>query len=171
MRRTRTAVVLGLAASLALVAAGCGGAGNGGDGEGTIEIGGEQANDHGRSDVSGETSIEFELDDNYFEPTILEGEAGQTLTLEAFNEGDSPHTFTIDGTDVDEELQAGDRAEIEVTFPESGALVFHCHFHDGQGMRGALSVGGSLEVTSGGGGEDDANHGEADQEDDDEGKY
>jgi hypothetical protein len=71
----------------------------GGD-EGTITIAGENANDHGTEDVSGESSIEFELDDVYFEPTVLQGEAGQTITLEAFNEGAE--------------------ATIEITFPESG---------------------------------------------------
>ncbi len=145
MRRRRNAATLALAASLVLVAAGCGDGGTEGN-DGTVEIGGGRANDHGRADVSGERSIAFELDDHYFEPTILEGEGGQTVTLEAFNEGDAPHTLTIDGTHTDEVLQPGDRAEIEVTFPDSGAVVFHCHFHDGQGMRGALSVGGSLEV-------------------------
>jgi hypothetical protein len=40
----------------------------GGD-EGTIQIGGQRANDHGAEEVSGETSVEFELDDFYLEPT------------------------------------------------------------------------------------------------------
>jgi plastocyanin len=120
---------------LVMVAASCGG-----DEGGTITLGGENANDHGTEDVSGESSIEFELDDFYFEPTLLQGEAGQTLTLEAFNEGDEAHTFTSDELGVDEELQPGGETSIEVTFPDSGQVVFICRFHDSQGMRGALEV-------------------------------
>jgi plastocyanin len=111
----------------------------GGD-EGTIQIAGQGANDHGAEDVSGETSVEFELDDFYFEPTVLRGAAGQTLTLEAFNEGDEPHTFTSEELGVDQELRPGDETSIDITFPDSGQVVFICSFHDSQGMRGAIEV-------------------------------
>lgn len=121
---------------LALIAASCGGDDDGG----SITLGGESANDHGTEDVSGEDSIEVELDDFYFSPTVLQGEAGQTLTLEIFNEGDSAHTFTSEELGVDEELQPGDEATIQVTFPDSGQTIFLCRFHDGRGMRGALEL-------------------------------
>jgi plastocyanin len=111
-----------------------------GDDEGTIQIGGQRANDHGAEEVSGETLIEFELDDFYFEPTVLRGDAGQSLTLEAFNEGDEAHTFTSDELGVDQELGPGDETSIDITFPESGQVVFICRFHDAQGMRGAIEV-------------------------------
>ena len=131
--------------AVALLAAGCGGeegdkAQQGGVAQegGTITVGGEKANNHGTKDVSGETSVEFELDDFYFEPTILEGAPGRAVTLEAFNEGDSSHTFTLEEQNVDEQLQPGDELEIQVTFPDSGTIVFICRFHAGQGMRGAL---------------------------------
>ncbi len=141
MRRTGFARLFVLLAVLALVGAACGdGGGEGGDEESTITIEGADANDHGSEQATGMSSIEFELDDFYFSPTVLEGEAGQTLTLEAFNEGAEPHTFTVEG-DVDEELRPEGRTEIDVTFPDSGVLVFECRFHAGQGMRGALSVG------------------------------
>jgi plastocyanin len=111
----------------------------GGD-EGTIQIDGQSANDHGDEEVSGETAVEFELDDFYFEPTVLRGEAGQSLTLEAFNEGDEAHTFTSDDLGVDQELGPGEEASIDITFPDSGQVVFICRFHDAQGMRGAIEV-------------------------------
>jgi plastocyanin len=129
-RRIALALALVLAATVAC----------GGEDEGTIRIGGETANDHGTEDVSGETSIEFELDDFYFEPTVLQGEAGQALTLEAFNEGDQPHTFTSDELGVDEEVEPGGETSIDITFPDSGQVVFICRFHDAQGMRGAVEV-------------------------------
>lgn len=130
MRRTRLVAPL---AALAVVATACGGGG------GTITIDGQEANDHGSEEVVGESTVEFELDDFYFGPTVLRGGAGQTLTLEAHNEGENPHTFTIEGG-VDEEVQPGDTAEIEVTFPDSGTLLFACTFHASQGMRGGLEV-------------------------------
>lgn len=132
----RHRIVLGPLLVLALVAVACGGDEEGG----TTMLGGERANDHGTEDVSGESSIAFELDDFYFEPTVLRGEAGQTLTLEAENEGENAHTFTSEELGVDEELQPGDETTIEVTFPDSGQVVFICRFHAGQGMRGAIEV-------------------------------
>src|SRR5688500_12042803 len=42
---------------------------------------GETANFHEEADVVDEDSIELELDDNYFEPTIMSGKAGQEITL------------------------------------------------------------------------------------------
>ena len=136
---------------------GGGGDGHGGHGEedageghaaqGTKEIGGFEATYHGSTDVSGMTEFQLELDDSYFGPTVLEGEAGQELALGLYNEGGVSHTFTIDEEGIDEELPSGaDGIEIEVAFPDSGALVFYCRFHRDQGMVGALSVGGSLET-------------------------
>jgi plastocyanin len=107
----------------------------------TSQIGGQTANNHGTEDVSGETSVELELDDFYFEPTVLRGDAGQSLTLEAFNEGDQAHTFTSEDFGVGQELAPGDETSIDVTFPDSGQVVFICRFHDSQGMRGAIEVG------------------------------
>jgi plastocyanin len=130
----RRGVAPGLLVLMMLVAASCG------DEAGTITLGGETANDHGTEEVAGESSIELELDDFYFEPTVLRGEAGQSITLEVFNEGDEAHTFTSDELGVDEELQPGDETTIDVTFPDSGQVVFFCRFHDAQGMRGALEV-------------------------------
>jgi plastocyanin len=159
----RTGAAMVFAVALFLVAASCGGneqptGGGGGQGGseeegGTITVAGEEATDHGTEDVAGMSSVELEMDDSYFEPTVLSGEAGQSLTVELTNEGGNQHTFTVDSLDVDVSLAAGDTGEAEVTFPDSGALLFYCQFHDDLGMRGALSVGGDLQAaTTGGGG-------------------
>jgi plastocyanin len=142
------------AVAVALVASACGGTDDPTvSGGGTITIAGQEANDHGTEDVAGASELEVELDDFYFEPTVLQGEAGQTLTLSLFNEGDNPHTFTIEDQDVDEELEPGQEGvTVDVTFPDSGVVLFTCRFHAGQGMLGGLSVGGSLEGAAGGGG-------------------
>lgn len=147
---------------MALMAAGCaeeqqaaggGGGGSSEEGGGTIQIAGQEATDHGSEDVTGAGEIELEVDDFYFSPTVLEGDAGETLTVNLFNEGNAPHTFTIDELGVDEELQPGQEGvTAEVTFPDSGALVFFCRFHASGGMRGGLSVGGDLAAAAGGSG-------------------
>ena len=118
-----------------------------GGGDETTTIGGLTANDHGTVDVSKLEAFDLELDDSYFGPTVLNGAAGQQLALNLYNEGDLPHTFTIDEGTLDRELQPGDEGvTADVVFPNSGALVFYCRLHREQGMVGALSVGGSLEV-------------------------
>lgn len=178
MRPRRATTLIALALSLGLLAAACGGADDPtidgpSDGGGTIDIAGRTANDHGTQDATGANELTFELDDNYFEPTVLLGEAGQTLTLELENAGQRAHTFTIDALGVDVELARGASEQVEVTFPDSGATVFHCHFHEGVGMVGALSVGGSLEPAAGSAdehGEEHETEGESGGEND-EGKY
>ena len=125
-------------------------AGEGHAAQGTKEIGGVEATFHGSTDVAAMSEFELELDDSYFGPTVLEGEAGQELSLGLHNEGGLPHTFTIDEAGIDEELSSGaEGVSVDVTFPDSGALVFYCRFHRDQGMVGALSVGGSLETAGG----------------------
>lgn len=102
--------------------------------------GGETANFHGEADVTGDDSQELELDDNYFEPTILTGTAGQELTLELFNEGGNIHNFSITEQNISEDLEKGGKKEVTVTFPAEGALRFFCQYHQELGMRGELKV-------------------------------
>ena len=118
-----------------------GGSGGGAEQEGgTIQIEGKNANDHGEADVSGESEVDLEQDDFYFEPTVLTGEAGQTISVHIENEGDATHNFSITDQDIDEDVDAGDEADVDVTFPESGTVVFFCKFHEAQGMVGGLEV-------------------------------
>jgi plastocyanin len=130
------AVALGLV-SIVLVAS-CGGGDDESSEGGTTTIGDVSANDHGTKDVSGESEVEVELDDDYFEPTVLEGTPGQKVTLELENEGGSEHNLTIDELQIDQDVEPGDKAEVEVTFPDSGTLTFFCKYHRGQGMAGAF---------------------------------
>ncbi len=52
------------------------------------------------------TSVE--LADFAFRPDCLSADAGATIALE--NTGDAPHTFTVEGTDVDVNVTPGPRA-------------------------------------------------------------
>jgi plastocyanin len=146
MRLLRGVVAVAAVAVFALAVTACGGSnGDESSGEGgSTTIAGMTAELHGTKDVSGETGkVEIELDDDYFAPTILEGEPGQTVTLELRNEGNSTHTLTISDQGVDQEVQPGDEAEVDVTFPQSGELAFVCRFHESNGMVGALDVAGT----------------------------
>jgi plastocyanin len=139
----RRVPLLALAFVLLLAVAACGGGGYGGDKsseEGTTTtIGGQAVESHGTKDVSGETGkVEIEMYDNYFEPTVLEGMPGQKVTIELKNEGETAHTFTMAEQSIDQEVQPGDEAEADVTFPESGELTFVCKFHGSSGMVGAF---------------------------------
>jgi len=101
---------------------------------------GSEANFHEEDDVSDLEELELELDDNYFEPTVIIGRAGQELTLNLFNEGGNIHNFSVTGQNISQDLRAGGREVVEVTFPDSGAVTFFCEYHAGLGMRGELRV-------------------------------
>jgi plastocyanin len=163
-------VVIVAACALLFVAAGCGSSSSSSGGRTTTEesggvgqraIAGVKANDHGTKAVEDDGKTEVEMDDFYFEPTVLEGKPGQKVTLELKNEGNTEHSFTIDSEKVDRELGPGEEAEVDVTIPKSGVVSFYCKFHKSSGMAGALAVtgqsGGSGGMTtdtgtSGGGG-------------------
>jgi plastocyanin len=145
-----------IAAAVVLLAAGCGGSGGssktaGGEsgGGGKKTIAGIRANDHGSKNVSGEAEVE--LDDFYFEPTVLRGKPGSQVTLELRNEGSTEHNFSIDTQSIDKDVEAGEDAKVTVTFPKSGEISFYCKYHKGMGMAGALAAGGTGAMTGEGG--------------------
>jgi plastocyanin len=134
--KTGSASSFSVLIALMLVTAAC----SGDEGGGRITVGGETANDHGSQDVSGETEVDLELDDFYFAPTVLTGSAGETLTVHLENEGDAEHNFSLSDQGIDQDVEAGEEAEVNLTFPDSGTLVFFCKYHQDMGMRGALRV-------------------------------
>ncbi len=151
-------VVIVAGCVLLLAAAGCGSSSSSSSGGTTTEesggggqktIAGVKANDHGTKAVEDNGKTEVELDDFYFEPTVLEGKPGQKVTLELKNEGETEHTFTIDSQNVDQDLGPGEEAEVDVTIPKSGVVSFYCKFHKSSGMAGALAVTGQEGGTGG----------------------
>lgn len=148
--------------ALAAAAAGCGSSsssGGGGSastaasGQGAkTRIAGVDANDHGTKTVA--KDAEVELDDYYFDPTVIQGKAGQKVTLELKNEGKVEHSFTLAAQGIDKTLSPGGSTKVTVTIPASGAVSFYCKFHKGSGMAGALAVegqgaGGSMPGSGG----------------------
>ncbi len=144
MGRTRLARLLVLFLALGLVASACskkktettGSAGGGGQ----MTIGSDKANNKGTTSISGKDEVSVELDNFYFKPTVLKGTAGQEIKLELENESDTLHNFTLEDQNLDQDIQAGQKAEVTVTLPQSGFLEFFCKYHKASGMVGELSV-------------------------------
>jgi plastocyanin len=154
MRRNVTAIALVL--SLTVLTAACGGGGGSGtsqggessptetgtqgsgDEGGTLTIQGDVANDHGSADVAGKSEAEVELDDFYFDPTVIRGQPGQRVKLELKNEGSTEHNFTIDDQNIDQDVEQGEDATVTVTVPSSGVVEFYCEYHRSSGMVGEL---------------------------------
>jgi plastocyanin len=81
------------------------------------------------------TSVE--LADFVFRPNCLSTDAGATITLE--NTGDVLHTFTIEGTDIDFELDAGTSANASLSGLGPGRYAVTCTLHPQ--MEATLTVG------------------------------
>jgi plastocyanin len=103
-----------------------------------------QTNDKGTGDATSGT-LELEADDFYFSPTFVKVTPGASVKVKLENEGSVQHTFTSTALGVDQVVDPGKDVEVTVTVPSSGLPAeFHCRFHQGQGMQGALfDVAGS----------------------------
>ena len=78
-----------------------------------------------------------ELADFAFRPDCLSADAGARITLE--NTGDALHTFTVEGTDVDFEVDAGDSIDASLSGVEPGTYAVTCTLHPQ--MEATLTVG------------------------------
>lgn len=150
--RSRWLSLLALVFVLGLVAAACGGGdetpGGGGTSPtetetetegGTITINGDTANNKGTKEVSGDET-EVELDDFYFEPTIIKAAPGTQFKLELFNESNNLHNLSLDDQNIDQDVAAGENVDVMVTIPDSGQVEFYCKYHKAQGMVGAVEA-------------------------------
>ncbi|HXG41863.1 MAG TPA: cupredoxin domain-containing protein [Dehalococcoidia bacterium] len=82
-----------------------------------------------------------------FSPSRISAQAGQPLTVTVRNDGQAPHTFTIQDLNVDITVQPGQSMTVTFT-PRAASYTFVCRFHAGAGMTGTLSTGSGA---SGGG--------------------
>jgi plastocyanin len=73
------------------------------------------------------TATTVELADFAFRPDCLSADAGATITLD--NTGDALHTFTVEGTDVDFEVDAGTSIEASLSGVEPGTYAVTCTLH------------------------------------------
>jgi plastocyanin len=105
-----------------------------------IVIEGKGVNYYGTDRVVDGGTIEMEMDEDYFEPSVLKGPPGASVTIELHNEGTRPHNFSVPGQGIDLQCGVRSRDDVTVTFPRSGVLAFSCRYTATSGMRGALVV-------------------------------
>jgi plastocyanin len=155
LERRRLAKVLAPVLAASLLLAACGGDDNEKTEAPKTSAPSGAVNDHGTKDLSGKPSADVELDDFYFEPTTLEGEPGQKISLRLENAGTVEHNLSLPEQDIDQDVEKGEKASVKLTFPKSGTLRFFCKYHEAQKMAGSLAVagssGGGADAPSGGG--------------------
>lgn len=87
--------------------------------------------------------------DNSYNPATASARAGQKVTVNVKNDGQRPHTFTIDGVVDSGRLNGGESKTVEFTPSSSGALTFYCTIHTQAVMSGTLNVSASAVSESG----------------------
>ncbi len=87
--------------------------------------GGDETPPESCTDPVAATTVE--LADFAFRPDCLSAEAGATITLD--NTGDAPHTFTVEETDVDFDVDAGTSVDASLSGLEPGTYAVTCTFH------------------------------------------
>jgi plastocyanin len=105
----------------------------------TTTIAGVAASNHGFTDVRGAKSVNLDVHDDYFEPTVIRGKPGQELKAALENYGAKRHNFTVPSEGIDHDLAPGRKATVTIRIPGSGQVVFYCRFHRQLGMAGGLA--------------------------------
>ncbi len=73
-----------------------------------------------------------------FDPAEIQLTAGEAVTFMVENGDQVKHNLTVDGTDVDKDVEPGETAEAPATL-EAGTYKFHCEYHPAQ-MQGTITV-------------------------------
>lgn len=108
---TRLAILL---AAVALLVAACGGDDGGG---------------------GGETTDSLTMIDNEFQPSEF---TAASDTLSVTNDGQAPHSFTVSDGGIDEQVDPGQSAEVDLSGLDAGTFDFTCTFHPE--MTGSVTV-------------------------------
>jgi plastocyanin len=90
----------------------------------------------GGGDMGGGGAVTLTADNFAFDPGLVELAAGSEISVKNANDS-TPHTFTVDGTDLDLELDPGE-VESATLDLGSGDYAFFCRFHPQ--MTGTLTV-------------------------------
>ena len=85
-----------------------------------------------------QTATSVTMGDFFYEPTCVEAAGG--AELEVVNEGDAPHTFTVEGADetVEVDVPAGERATLVVPPLVASTYRVICTYHPQ--MEAALRI-------------------------------
>ena len=104
--------------------------------------GDDEAGVDGDATASSPQVVEVTAKDFSFVPAKLRGTVGAPIELTLNNTGQVSHTFTIDEFKVDTEVAAGEETTVTVLPSEPGEFDYYCRFHEGRGMRGAITTTG-----------------------------
>lgn len=127
--RAPRSVITALLATTVLLLAACGGDDTPTTGDGGDDAGGEEA-----------VALEVSAVDNSFEPSSLSAPAGSEVTIDITNDGENPHTLTIDDPEVDTStIEAGQSATVTFTMPDS-SIEFYCAIHGANAMAGTIEA-------------------------------
>jgi len=96
---------------------------------------GDSASPEQCTDPTPATSVE--LADFAFRPDCLAVDPEATISLE--NTGDAPHTFTVDGTDLDVNVDAGGSDDLRFDGVDPGTYAVTCTYHPQ--MTATITVG------------------------------
>ncbi|MHB8512518.1 MAG: cupredoxin domain-containing protein [Actinomycetota bacterium] len=100
-------------------------------------------NNGGTANVGSVKTIKIEAGNGgfSFSPSILVGKPGEHLNITVTNVGSVHHNFTLAAQKINSDMNApGTTITVNVVFPQSGSLQFHCEYHESSGMKGALEV-------------------------------
>jgi plastocyanin len=112
----------------ALVLASCGGDGNGDGGD----AGGKSNGGGGDGGATTLSTI-----DNAFQPASLTVATGSELKIT--NKGQSTHNLSIEGTDVSQDVEAGQSTTVSIDV-DPGDYTMFCEYHRALGMEGPITV-------------------------------
>ncbi len=120
-----------MAATAAVVLAGCGGGG------------GKKATANGASSngQAGASTINLTARDFAFSPTTITATAGKPVTVTIKNDGQAEHNFSITSLNVNKDIEKGESQTVTFTPTQSGSIQFFCEYHkNSHGMVGTLTV-------------------------------
>jgi plastocyanin len=86
---------------------------------------------------SAEKSSTVTLADFSYTPDCMAADAGATLHLD--NQGEAPHTFTVEGSPVSVDVGPGEQADADLAGLAPGTYTVICTFHSQ--MKATLEVG------------------------------
>ena len=96
---------------------------------------GETGSNSGGSD---DVALKVSVANYQFSPATVKVDSGDSIELTNTNP-QTPHTFTVDGEDIDVSLDPGSSTTVKIDLPP-GTYPFECSFHSSMGMRGTLKV-------------------------------
>jgi plastocyanin len=133
----RKLLVVSAVAALSALLIACGGDDDDSDTVSPTAVEEDEGSSAGPGD---DATIEVDIVDFTYEPASISVESGSFRILAITNNGDLPHTFTIDGLIDTMEMAPGESQSITVSNLEPGTKTFYCTIHGAARMSGELTV-------------------------------